>query len=145
MLASYLFNKRRKITSTIKAGSPLEVHDGGLQRMLELPNAIGRRALQALSEVGIIEDSAPDGADKPTIAAQAEAIFGKYGIRDGYEILFTENLQYTKLLAETRNGSVTSSEYEGELRRLFTLLPKAAIWVGKTQDALLPLFDNETS
>lgn len=145
ILANYLFHKKRRMAETYTSVEPLDIGRGGLQRMLELPNAIGRKTLQALAEIQGPSDKQLDkSADKERLTRLGHSIFYRYNIEDGFDSLVSANAYYNEVLEKTMDGEVERSDYEEVIRELHDNLPRAVNWVEQVQTTILPLFDNST-
>jgi len=140
VLADYLFHKKRRLTNTYTSSSPLDVKEGGLQRMLELPPAIGRKALQAMGETGIIDKAVERSADKTEVLNKSRSIFETYGLEQGFDVLVRANKDYDELLDDALAGRVEKETYEDMIENLYSRLPNSIIWVEQLARVLLPLF-----
>lgn len=140
ILGTYLNSKRRRLSGAFNNYDALDLSNGGIQRMLELPNAIGRKVLQTLAE----EQEAPEfqirSVDKNQVMKKALRLFVELGVDRGYLTLVGANAEYSELLESAVDGLVTRREYEDEIRRLHASLPQAIQWVDQVQDAVMPLF-----
>ena len=138
ILASYLFQKRRRITNAYTSSLPLDFRDGnGIQRMLELPSAVGRKVLQAFAEAGYIAEAVDKSADKTAVLAHTYALLINEGAGEGFDELVRLDGVYYDLLAETLSGSVTKETYEDEIKELHAKMPIAISWLDKLEQNLL--------
>src|SRR5665213_1540234 len=138
VLADYLFQKKRRLTNTYTSTDPLDVEEGGLQRMLELPPAVGRKTLQALAETGIIDEAVERSADKAAVLTASRSLFEQHGLAQGFDVLVSTNKDYDDLLDETLAGDVDKDTYEDMLRNLHSRLPDAIIWIEQIAKILVP-------
>jgi hypothetical protein len=140
VLAGYLFQKKRRLANTFTSTDPLNVGEGGLQRMLELPQAIGRKTLQALVEVNVLGEAVERSADKAAVLDKSRSLFEHYGLASGFDILVEANKDYDELLDEAMEGSIYRETYEDMIQSLYSRLPDAVIWVEQLAKTVLPLF-----
>lgn len=142
ILAGYLFHKKRRMAEAYTSVDPLDIGRGGIQRMLELPNAVGRKTLQALAEVqGLSNEQLGRSANKESLSQLGHDLFEKYEIAEGFDSLVSANSYYNEILAETLAGEIEKSDYEQVIRELHGCLPSAVKWVDQVQTTILPLFD----
>lgn len=142
ILANYLFHKKRRMAETYTLIEPLDISNGGIQRMLELPNAIGRKALQALAEVrGTSDEPLDRSANKESLLRLGHNLFEEYGIAEGFDLLISANMYYDEVLTETLAGEIERHDYEEVIHELHDTLPLAVKWVEQVQTTILPLLD----
>jgi hypothetical protein len=129
ILAGYVSNKKRRLTEAYDAPA-LDFRDGsGVQRLLELPAAVGRKILQVLAETGDIDEAVKKSADKPAVVKASKAVLESTGLERGlHELLSLDDL-YWDLLMSTMEGKVPKSEYEEEIRGLHEHIPEAIVWL----------------
>lgn len=138
ILATYLFQKKRRLDNAYTSADPLNVVEGGLQRMLELPSAIGRKALQALTEIGLMPKVVEKSADKVAVLSKSRQLMEDYGLLDGFDRLVRVNQSYDDLLADTLKGRVDQNSYEDGIKSLHAELPNAINWIEEVELALIP-------
>ena len=138
ILATYLFQKKRRLANAYTSADPLNVVEGGLQRMLELPSAIGRKALQALTEIGLMPKVVEKSADKVAVLGKSRQLMEDYGLLDGFDRLVRVNQSYDDLLADTLKGRVDQNSYEDGIKSLHAELPYAINWIEEVELALIP-------
>lgn len=143
LLGSYLFQKKRRMANTFTSTEPLNVSEGGLQRMLELPPAIGRKTLQALTEIGFIPAAVEKSADKAAVLDKSRELFEQQGVTDGFEELISANQEYEEVLGVAINGDANEAVYNDIIRGLHSRLPMAIRWVEQLEQTLLPIFSQE--
>ena len=138
ILSSYLFQKRRRITNAYTSSSHLDFREGnGIQRMLELPPAIGRKALQALAEIGYIDNAVDKSADKAAVLALTRSVLVIEGAEEEFDELCLLDKAYYELLTETVNGNVKKEIYNNEIKGLHDKMPVAISWLNKIEQSLL--------
>jgi hypothetical protein len=137
ILGTYLFQKKRRLANTYTSTDPLDVAEGGIQRMLELPPAIGRKALQALTEMGLMPEAVEKSADKLAVVYKSRELFEAHGIADGFNNLVKANTEYDSLLTDTLQGRTDKETYEDTLKSLHAKLPYAINWIEQVELALL--------
>jgi hypothetical protein len=147
ILTNYLAQKKRRLTNTYVSPEPLDLRDGcGLQRMLELPAAVGRKVVQALVEVGDTDEPLGNSADKLAVIQKARKVMGqelvvprfKELIISMFDELVRSNADYDELLDAALNDDVSKTEYESEIIGLFNNLPMAIEWLNYVELAILP-------
>jgi hypothetical protein len=147
ILTNYLAQKKRSLTNTYVSPEPLDLRDGcGLQRMLELPAAVGRKVVQALVEVGDTDEPLGNSADKLAVIQKARKVMGqelvvprfKELIISMFDELVRSNADYDELLDAALNDDVSKTEYESEIIGLFNNLPMAIEWLNYVELAILP-------
>jgi hypothetical protein len=142
ILSNYLFQKKRRLANAYTSAEPLDVKEGGLQRMLELPQAIGRKASQALAEIGYIPEAVERSADKSMVLARSRTLFSDLGIVEDFDGLVEANNGYDRLLREALNGKVDRETYDDFIRGLHATLPKAINWAEKVGETVLPILNS---
>lgn len=138
IIGTYLAQKKRRLINTYVSADPLDVREGGMQRMLELPAAVGRKALQALAETGHIESAVKKTADKRQVIRAIRKVLKPDGLAEDFDTLLTANNNYTRLLDETIEGKHNQHAYENELVEIHNTIPTAILWVQKLEEKLLP-------
>lgn len=137
IFASYLYAKKWRLTGSYLATGETDTTEGGLQRMLELPNAIGRKALQCLAEVRG-ESTQIRSADKTLLRIKGREMFSEFGVEQGFDSLVSANSYYNELLTKTLAGEVERQDYDEVIRELHATLPNAIDWLVKVQEAIIP-------
>ena len=144
ILAFYLFQKRRRLAHTYTSVEPLDVDEGGLQRMLELPVALGRKILQATAEVSEVPpdtvEAVEKSADKPLILDESRKLFADHGVDSGFEDLIASNRDYNAVLGRALTGSVGEIAYNDVIKSLHAKLPQAIAWLETVEKTFLPAF-----
>lgn len=139
IVSGYLYQKKRRLIDTYTSVEPLDVDKGGLQRMLELPVAVGRKVLQAWSEVNDSKPANTDlGHNKRVLHQEARKLFTAYDLDRVYDHLVSSNCLYDKVLKDATEGGINRAVYEGYLRDLHNELPLAIAWLENVQKELLP-------
>lgn len=139
ILGSYIAHKKRRLANAYVSGSPLETGDGsGIQRMLELPQAVGRKALHALLDNGYKLRKVRSTADKNEVLHATTALIDRQELRTGFDHLLVLDAYYNQLLDGTLAGEVSQSAYQDGLVKLHEQLPTAIRWLGDIESNLLP-------
>jgi hypothetical protein len=115
----------------------------GLQRMLELPVAIGRKVVQALAEVSpdMIEKLG-SSSDKENVRERSRAIFQAVGAAEAFDELSDKNSEYTDIVQSRQRGcgcAISNRAYEDYLGKLYCTMPVAAEWVSIVNEKVLPM------
>lgn len=109
VLLNYVRHKKRgvnKVFSMVGA----EVND--IQRMLELPVAIGRKALAVLDEIEGSERAVANSADRSSIIDSVMGLFAELGVEAGAKRIKDLDDTYTELLRKWLAREVDYFEYE---------------------------------
>lgn len=139
ILLSYLTAKRRRLVNALTAPDALDLSEGnGIQRMLELAAAVGRKVLQAYVEAGYLEEHISNSADKVGLIARAQTLFDSEGVGEGFGGLVKMDNKYNELFADTVAGNVTHGEYYSEILGLHAQLPHAINWLNAVEQCVLP-------
>jgi len=141
ILAGYLFHKKRRLSVSYISNEPLSLRDNGIQRMLELPIALGRKTLQAMDEHHLADPAPENSADKRLIIDRSRDLFMAYDTVDGFDQLIGLNRDYEQLLAEAIAGDIRQPEYESTVGKLHGHLPDAIKWIEQVEKSILPAFD----
>ncbi|OGL36433.1 hypothetical protein A3E49_01825 [Candidatus Saccharibacteria bacterium RIFCSPHIGHO2_12_FULL_49_19] len=143
ILSSYLFQKKRRLANSYAIADPLDVNEGGIQRMLELPQAVGRKLLQAVIEadhVLEVPETLQRTAEKSMVLGETRKLLRDNGIGEGFEGLVVANDEYDVLLEETIKGGVDEETYHDVIRGFHANLPRAITWIEQVEQSFLPLF-----
>jgi hypothetical protein len=139
---SFLSHKKRRLGRTYRSVDPLDVEEGGLQRMLELPCSIGRRALQAFDEVAPSGGPALRSVDQQLVTVRAHDLLARFGLNECFDTLAKDNADFSLLLDGAIDGKVSRREYEDVIRDLHAIrLPQAVRWINQIQQRLLPVLE----
>mgnify|MGYP006373445921 CR=1 FL=1 len=148
VVGRYIFSKRRVLSNAYTALTPEEaIDDGGLQRMLELPTAIGRKVVHAVAENGEVEDmaNAYNGSDKLAIELATREILDQTGLSDGFNCLLNLNQGYSELVRATASDEVSRKDYNDYISLLHGSLVNAISWLDELGKELLPDLDKTTT
>jgi len=138
ILDHYIHSKTRKLSDAYVSTNPLEVAGNSLQRTLELPNSVGRKAVEVLTEAGVI-DTSLDGSDKEGVYEVMTRVFHERDLGDEFDRLTALNHDYTALLAATVAGEVGQDEYEAMLTAIHAEIPRSVEWLRDVGRVVLPL------
>lgn len=119
----YLLQKLRRLRDGIFANSMTD-RDRVLQRALEAPTNVGRRALQGLASLDLDEDS------KATVIRTFQSIFPDGQLIKAFNFLLERNHQYNVLLEASQQGLVNRADYESTVTLIAReSIPVALEWV----------------
>lgn len=139
IMAGYLAAKKRRLTTAYtECFNPSESDLTGIQRMLELPVAIGRKALQAYADVDPESVAVEKSADKRAVLDAAETLMTRFGLEEGFEDIQEMNRTYELLLDEAMLGNIGLTGYNEVLNDLHSQLPHALIWIDQVETEFLP-------
>lgn len=138
-LIAYLRHKKRSITNAFDANNP--DYYKGLQRVLELPLAIGRKALRVIDELDHTNLAMSDSANKSKITPAALKLFNDAKLGDVPSSIIRLNADYTHLLAQAIEGDVDEREYQNILDKIALHGIEASTWL----DALDEYFSEQYS
>lgn len=138
IVSGYLAQKKRRLMNTYVAVDPLDVAEGGLQRMLELPVAVGRKALQALAETNHIEQAVTKTADKAQVIQAIRKVLKAEKLHTGFNQILDLNQLYNTSLDRAIEGRGNQKNYEKVLTEIHTSLPVAIDWIEQLEKVLLP-------
>jgi predicted nucleotidyltransferase len=127
ILLAYIAHKMRGV-SQLSAAFTTEEHNKHLQRLLELPLAIGRKALMAIDEVEGTHNATEDSANKGLVTARSLALFEELGVSETAEKIMEYDGYYNEELEEVM---ITKRmyRYESFLEELVELAPEASRWL----------------
>jgi hypothetical protein len=147
ILSRYLYQKRRRLLQTYTSVKPTDVEEGGLQRMLELPMAIGRKTLQALADVNYIDNAVDETANKRLVLQQSHSVFSDLGLDRHYTRLGVANMRYDIALksAIDHRMEVNGRPYKETLEALHGLLPETVRWLEDIEQVVLPILIKKTN
>lgn len=133
ILTDYIREKKRKLKEA--KSNPDHASDKyllGLQRMLELPYAIGRKLLMATDELYDLANAPGNSGDKSTLRSRALLAYRAFDISDLPNDLIVQDMHYSELLAQfaSYTGSPKDS-YQRALGRMRKTLPEAIQWLDR--------------
>lgn len=126
-LISYVRHKKRSVANAFDANNP--DYYKALQRVLELPLAIGRKALRATNELDHTHSVMSDSANKSKITPAALHLFNDAKLGDVPNSILHLNADYTELLTQAINEEVNEQEYQIFLDEIALLGMKASTWL----------------
>ncbi len=139
ILANYLAQKKRHLSNAYVAPEPLDYREGcGVQRMLELPVAVGRKVVQAFIEDGLFDEQLENSADKAAVIQKTRYLMAEHHIAKVFDSLVRCNNQYDELLDSAINGELSKIDYELRYGYFFGQLPYAINWLETVEQTLLP-------
>lgn len=133
-LLSYIRHKKRSVASAFTSEGPDQYK--ALQRILELPLAIGRKALCALDELEGTRAADPDSANKKIVAPASLELFDSLGLGTAPRAILTLDQEYSVLLHDTLAGNETEGHYREMLRTIQAHGSKAGEWLDELDTAI---------
>lgn len=135
---SYVHQKARKLSDAYVSTDPLEVSGNSLQRTLELPNSVGRKLVEVLTNMGEINEVI-DGSDKEGTYRLVKDVFYSRDLGEQFDRLTVLNSNYTILLEAAVKGEVTRTLYDDALRAIHAEIPRSVEWLRNVGRAILPV------
>lgn len=132
---NYLRNKKRRITTGYLEHDTSE-RLKGLQRMLELPAAIGRKALRLIDEVEGTQRSSANSADKVAVMSAASKLYEEMGVGDGASWIRQLDNAYEGYLSEAISGTVSEANYNAFLDDVIEQMPQSVAWLDEVDSAI---------
>ncbi len=133
-LISYVRHKKRSVaTGFMQEGAD---YYKGLQRILELPLAIGRKALLVLDELSDTQLATADSANKSRIIPASLDLFDSFGLGDTPRAVIQLDRIYSDTLRNTLEGSVSYREYNEVLTEIGVHGEYASRWLDSFDEAL---------
>lgn len=133
----YIEHKMRSIAPAATPNSPK--HFEALQRTLELPLAIGRKALRALDEVRETTFATSDSANRSRIMPHVLELFDQLEVGTTARELLELGRLYKQCLPAVLDGSATEKDYVAMLAEIRAISKDANEWL----DVLSPLLARE--
>lgn len=133
-LISYIRHKKRSVA----AGFTGE-HDDyykGLQRILELPLAVGRKTLRAVDDIDGTHFATADSANKARITPASIQLFDTLGLSETPNAILQLNARYNRALAEALDGELSEEEYDAVLDEIAGSGIDASNWLDELDDHL---------
>lgn len=126
----YLIQKLRRLREGIFTHSQADEYRV-LQRALEAPINTGRRTLQALYELGVVQKPLIDDG-KASVKRLFGEIFTGTTLGEGFNTLIQQDDNYTTLLRGVLVGDVNQSEYDEQVHLMTReCIPQAVTWVNE--------------
>jgi hypothetical protein len=135
IILSYIRHKKRGIGQLIASPGGSEDYKG-FQRLLELPVAIGRKALMVIDEVEGSRQGTTNSADKKLVLERALALFEELGANEVARLILQHDKWYDEELAEALESGMPERGYSGFLEELDGLALKASPWLDELDTAL---------
>lgn len=135
ILMSYLRHKKRTINTVLTSHDEPEYLNAA-QRMLELPLAIGRKALLVIDEIEGTHMAVENSADKPAVSKSALLLYEELGVAETALELRQLDSVYTTILERTITGEVSLSRYDQFISNLAKTARKASRWLDELDVAL---------
>lgn len=126
-LISYIRHKKRSVSTSFTTDG--EDYYKGLQRILELPLAVGRKTLRAIDEIETTHFATSDSANKEKITPASIQLFDKLGVSDVPQSIIELNAEYNRILEGALSGRVTQAEYDAMLYTIAETGIDASNWL----------------
>lgn len=134
-LLSYLRHKKRSVATSFVASD--HEYYKGLQRILELPLAVGRKALRTLDEINGTSYATSDSANKMRITPLSLELFDFYGIGALPRRVVELDRAYTQTLQNAIANGVNEHEYCQSIEEIDSLGVELSGWLDDFDDALM--------
>ena len=128
-LISYIRHKKRSVATAFSPDA--KEHHKGLQKILELPLAVGRKTLRALDELEGTHFATSDSANKERITPASMELFDTLGLANTPQSLIELSQHYNLALSNVLSGELSQQEYEVVLKRIATAGIDATNWLDK--------------
>lgn len=145
IMREYLAQKKRTLGDTYDSRDPLDPTHNGLQRLLELPAAVGRKALQALAETNHISKAVEKTADKQQVIQATKEVLEPEGLVAGLNKILSLDKQYNHVLKNALLGHESKQSYEDNLIEIHSSLKDAVDWIELLEKMLIPKLENPRS
>jgi hypothetical protein len=137
ILQRYLAHKIESANNAYLATGRDSAEGQGLQRILELPKAVGRKTLQAVSDhQGLPTDYAM--TNPASYLPTATELFEQHNLSDDFNWLRDLDEQYTQLLWRVKKGVTDKLQYYAELSAIRSEIPRAIHWLNRVGQTFLP-------
>jgi hypothetical protein len=143
ILAGYLAHKVRVLGEAAISPEPMNDRTNRrIQVLLELPQAVGRKAIYALAESEHRKANIDGSTSAATIIKLTRKLMAELHIDDGFDELVDNNALYDKILDEAIAGRLDKKTYEDEVMRLRSKAPQAMNWIFRAQRTILPRLES---
>jgi hypothetical protein len=134
---AFIAHKRRKLHNGLAQDPESERGVRTVQRYLELPLSMGRKAVQALILDGQFDDESFWAADKSRVLKTAREELFATSARPAIlmERILANDAAYSELLHQSMQGNVTQSEYTTALRDIADYT-SGIEWIGYVHDSI---------
>lgn len=126
-LISYIRHKKRSIATSFTTGN--NDYYKGLQRILELPLAVGRKTLRTVDEIEATHLAISDSANKNKITPASLELFDALGLGFTPKTLLQLNSDYNLALADSLSGKLSEEEYTAILQEISKAGIDASYWL----------------
>jgi hypothetical protein len=140
ILHNYIAHKYRTMVNAYNSPE-LGLDLKGLQRQYELPVALARKAIQAISDVSEHKTEFR-GVDKPTVIKLGQDLFNQHQLDETFNNLAELNRLYTELLQGFIDGKIDANQYNQALAEAHAYLPKTIDWLQQVDSTIVPLLTN---
>lgn len=134
-LLAYVRHKKRSVATGLLGEGPDRYK--GLQRILELPLAIGRKTLRVLDEVHGSHYATADSANKACVTPAALTLFDAFGLGETPRAIIRLDRWYSNTLLETLAGAASDDEYRQVLAEITAHGRYAGEWLDRLDEALV--------
>lgn len=135
VVEDFMVAKSRKLSEFAWTDNPIEILHA-LQRTLELPNAVGRKALRAVDEMEGTNRSIENSADKKLVGNASIELFSELGTESHALALLEADRQYNEVIAAVLSGEMNETEYAKVLHGLGEKVVPSIGWIIRTYEAL---------
>lgn len=136
---NYARNKKRRLSTTMVARDETDIRKG-LQRLLELPLAIGRKLVKVVEET---QETKGEGlvqtARKDLVRDASLSLFAELGLDVIPRSLLDADREYSDLLTRTSDGYVGKVAYNTSVSGLRNLVPDAIHWLNALDQTVADL------
>ncbi|MCL2173712.1 hypothetical protein FWH58_00190 [Candidatus Saccharibacteria bacterium] len=149
VLYSYIIQKNRRLRDAYNSPDSDIGYYNGLQRQLELPVAMARKALQALGAAGVYPTEKFSAVNKPAVIELGRKLFSsrelssEYNLVETFDKLVKMDEYYSFVLDEFIKGRIDIPEYNKSLTEMHAYLPTTIQWIKAVQAAIIPLFESK--
>ena len=135
IIDDYAHEKVRKISNGMSAD---EEHDQlrHIQRLLDLPNAVGRKALRAVDEVESTARIGDDTANKTAVLNAALELFDEHGIAAFPRMLIELDTLYNHVLDDAVDHHTSRKSYDKFLADIASQAPAAVAWLNSVDEEM---------
>lgn len=131
---NYLHNKKRRIGSAQFKSGEEELRK--LATLLELPTSIGRKTLQAVSEVSPKNLLNDDAVNKSHVLAAAQNLWQALGIESVPRDITKVDTQYTLALSKYQQEEITRRDYRASIEEIRRVVQAALNWLDEVEIAV---------
>ena len=128
IIDDYIHSKMRKISQGFVTDDETKKLEH-MQRLLDLPLAIGRKVVRAVDEVEGTHRLTDDTANKSSVREAAMDLFEEHGISEVPSMLIDLNAVYDHVLDYALSGDINHRTYDDFLRDVASRAPAVMEWL----------------